>query len=59
LRSLNATRDRTPGVLSTASDEWDRALETQLNKRAYVLFVLAPEEIRIIEDSTKYHYGEV
>ncbi|MBI3909471.1 MAG: hypothetical protein HY320_00890 [Armatimonadetes bacterium] len=35
------------------------ALETELNDRVYRLFDLTPEEIRIIEESTKYRYGEV
>jgi hypothetical protein len=35
------------------------ALETELNDRVYRLFHLAPEEIRIIEESTRYRYGEV
>lgn len=34
-------------------------LETDLNYRVYNLFDLGPEEIRIIEQSTKYRYGEV
>ncbi|HEX5501120.1 MAG TPA: Eco57I restriction-modification methylase domain-containing protein [Thermomicrobiales bacterium] len=34
-------------------------LETELNARVYALFCLAPAEIQIIEESTKYHYGEV
>ncbi|MCI0576039.1 MAG: hypothetical protein L0332_02800 [Chloroflexi bacterium] len=34
-------------------------LETELNERVYGLFELAPEEIKIIEESTKYRYGEV
>lgn len=34
-------------------------LETELNKRVYELFDLTPDEIQIIEESTKYHYGEV
>jgi hypothetical protein len=34
-------------------------LETQLNARVYTLFDLAPAEIKIIEESTKYRYGEV
>jgi hypothetical protein len=34
-------------------------LETQLNARVYALFDLAPAEIKIIEESTKYRYGEV
>ena len=34
-------------------------LETQLNTRVYGLFDLTPAEIKIIEESTKYRYGEV
>ena len=34
-------------------------METELNKRVYALFELTPAEIRIIEESTKYEYGEV
>ncbi len=34
-------------------------LETQLNRRVYDLFDLAPAEVKIIEESTKYRYGEV
>jgi hypothetical protein len=35
------------------------ALETELNRHVYALFHLTPEEIQIIETSTKYNYGEV
>jgi hypothetical protein len=34
-------------------------LETELNAHIYELFDLTPEEIRTIEQSTKYRYGEV
>ena len=34
-------------------------LETELNERVYALFGLTPSEIQIIEESTKYQYGEV
>jgi len=34
-------------------------LETGLNDRVYALFDLTPEEVQIIEESTKYRYGEV
>ncbi|CAN5171152.1 hypothetical protein BH24GEM2_BH24GEM2_05960 [soil metagenome] len=34
-------------------------LETELNARVYELFDLSPAEIQIIEESTKYRYGEV
>ena len=33
--------------------------ETDLNARVYALFDLAPADIRLIEESTKYRYGEV
>ena len=33
-------------------------LKTELNKRVSILFDLTPKEIRIIDDSTKYQYGE-
>ncbi|HEX2091837.1 MAG TPA: N-6 DNA methylase [Longimicrobiaceae bacterium] len=35
------------------------SLETDLNKRVYELFDLASAEIRTIEETTKYAYGEV
>ncbi len=34
-------------------------LETQLNARVYVLFDLTSAETKIIEENTKYRYGEV
>ena len=34
-------------------------LETQLNEHVYALFDLSTAEIKIVEDSTKYRYGEV
>jgi hypothetical protein len=34
-------------------------LETQLNDRVYTLFDLSAAEVAIIEESTKYRYGEV
>ena len=34
-------------------------LETQLNQRVYTLFDLTAAEIKLIEESTKYRYGEV
>lgn len=34
-------------------------LETELNARVYELFGLTPEEIALVEESTKYRYGEV
>ncbi len=33
--------------------------EEELNDRVYRLFGLTPEEIRLVEESTKYRYGEV
>ncbi|MEI7769188.1 MAG: Eco57I restriction-modification methylase domain-containing protein, partial [Chloroflexales bacterium] len=33
--------------------------EVELNRRVYQLFDLSAEEIRLIEESTKYQYGEV
>jgi hypothetical protein len=45
-------------------EQWQRTeaivrMETELNARVYALFSLAPAEITIIEESTKYRYGEV
>ena len=34
-------------------------LETDLNRRVYTLFDLSAAEIKLIEGSTKYRYGEV
>jgi hypothetical protein len=34
-------------------------METELNARVYALFDLTAAEIAIIEESTKYQYGEV
>ncbi len=34
-------------------------LETELNEHVYALFDLLPTEIALIEESTKYRYGEV
>jgi hypothetical protein len=34
-------------------------LETGLNTHVYTLFALSPAQIRIIEESTKYHYGAI
>jgi hypothetical protein len=33
-------------------------LETLLNARVYALFYLTPAEIKLIEECTKYRYGE-
>ncbi|MBI3948401.1 MAG: N-6 DNA methylase [Armatimonadetes bacterium] len=35
------------------------ALEGELNERVHALFGLSREEIRVVEESTKYGYGEV
>ena len=35
------------------------AMETDLNRRVYTLFDLSAAEVKIIEASTKYRYGEV
>ena len=34
-------------------------LETELDERVYQLFDLTPDEIQVIEENTKYRYGEV
>ena len=34
-------------------------METELNERVYALFDLTLDEIKLIEESTKYRYGEV
>jgi hypothetical protein len=34
-------------------------LEKQLNDLVYALFDLSAEEIKIVEESTRYRYGEV
>jgi hypothetical protein len=34
-------------------------MEAELNTRVYALFELTPAEIAILEESTKYRYGEV
>jgi hypothetical protein len=34
-------------------------METELNERVYALFNLTRDEIALIEESTKYQYGEV
>ena len=42
--------------------EWTEAiiqLETLLNERVYTLFGLTAEAVAIVEESTKYRYGEV
>jgi hypothetical protein len=42
--------------------EWTREilrLEMELNSLVYGLFALTTEEIAIVEESTKYRYGEV
>jgi hypothetical protein len=58
-------RDDWEGWLAARRAEHDQRtaeivrLETQLNARVYALFDLAPAEIKIVEASTKYRYGEV
>jgi len=34
-------------------------LDTELNGRVYTVFDLTPAEVRMVEESTKYRYGEV
>ncbi|MCE7938812.1 MAG: hypothetical protein DYG90_09590 [Chloroflexi bacterium CFX6] len=34
-------------------------LETDLNRRVYALFDLTGDEVRLVEEATKYRYGEV
>jgi len=34
-------------------------LETELNRRVYALFDLSAAEVKLIEESTKYRFGEV
>ncbi len=58
-------RDEWADWLEAQRDKHERytveivCLETELNERVYALFNLTPEEIQIIEESTKYKYGEV
>ena len=58
-------RDDWEGWLASRRAEHERRtakivrLETQLNVRVYALFDLTPAKIKIIEESTKYRYGEV
>ncbi|MGH2368696.1 MAG: hypothetical protein ACRDI2_10900, partial [Chloroflexota bacterium] len=58
-------RDEWEGWLEAQRAEHQRLtgeivrLETDLNARVYALFDLTPEEIAVIEQSTKYQYGEV
>jgi len=47
---VKAARQRTAEIVR---------LETQLNARVYDLFDLTAAEIKLIEESTKYRYGEV
>ena len=53
------------GVASRAPRQHDQLtaeivrLETDLNRRVYTLFDLSVAEIKLIEESTKYRYGEV
>jgi hypothetical protein len=37
----------------------DWGATTDLNARVYALFDLTPAEIQLVEESTKYRYGEV
>jgi hypothetical protein len=58
-------RDDWEGWLAVRRAEHDQRtaeivrMETELNARVYALFDLTPAEIKIIEESTKYRYGEV
>jgi len=60
-----AEREEWEAWLAASRAEHDRLtagivrLETDLNARVYALFNLNPDEIAIIEESTKYRYGEV
>ncbi len=60
-----AERNRWDDWLSQQWTEHDRLtaeivlLETELNEQVYALYDLTPGEIKIIEDVTKYEYGEV
>lgn len=60
-----AERDEWQAWLAAQRAEHDRLtaeiirLETDLNARVYALFDLTPDEIQIIEESTKYPYGAV
>jgi hypothetical protein len=44
---------------SVESGNSTACLKNELNEIVYGLFDLTPEEIGIIEESTKYQYGEV
>ena len=58
-------RDAWEVWLAERSDQHDHLtaeivrLEADLNRRVYALFDLSAAEIKIIEESTKYRYGEV
>ncbi|MGH2534891.1 MAG: TaqI-like C-terminal specificity domain-containing protein [Thermomicrobiales bacterium] len=58
-------RDQWEDFLTTNRADHDRlaaaivARETDLNARVYALFALSLADIRLIEESTKYPYGEV
>ena len=60
-----AERDEWEAWLTTQRSQHDMLtatiirLETQLNEHVYALFHLTPDEIAIIEESTKYPYGAV
>lgn len=51
LASRRSERERLTGEIV--------GLEKSLNDRVYSLFGLSPEEIKIVEESTRYRYGEV
>jgi hypothetical protein len=60
-----AERDDWEALLAARRSEHERLtarivdLEGELNDRVYALFDLTADEIRIIEETTKYTYGEV
>jgi putative SOS response-associated peptidase YedK len=60
-----AERDDWEAWLKAQRAEHDRLtrqiidLETELNDRVYHLYSLTPDEIHLIEQTTKYPYGEV
>jgi hypothetical protein len=60
-----AERDDWEALLAARRSEHERLtarivdLEGELNDRVYALFDLTPDEIRIIEETRKYTYGEV
>ena len=58
-------RDAWEAWLAERRDQHDQLtaeivrLETDLNRRVYALFDLSAAEVKLIEESTKYRYGEV